>query len=406
MNRWLLHERYRSLAIAPDGFVDPYGLGHEAMTLDPANPGSLALVRELLGELLPLFTSRRVNIGLDETWELPRERLDEFFQWAATLRALPELDGHEVIIWGDMFSGHPELVAQVPAGVTVCEWGYDAGYPFGERTALLADAGIPFWVAPGTSSWLSIGGRVTNSIVNCREAVEAALANEGVGLLNTDWGDRGHLQQLPISDPGFAYGAAVAWCLAANADIDLGAALSAHAYDDTTGELATALLTIGDAHRLVTPQIPNHSILVMHLYFPQVRVGRGISRGVTVEELAAVNAALATARVTVDRAQSRRADAAELVDEVHWTIDVLELATDDALARLAGDGTLASIPEEQRLPFAARLDALTDRHRKLWLARNRPGGLPDSAAWLENLAAAYRTGQVDPEWGGWPAKFS
>jgi hexosaminidase len=406
MNRWLLHDRYRSLAIAPDGFVDPYGLGHEAMTLDPANPGSLALVRELLGELLPLFSSRRVNIGLDETWELPRERLDEFFQWAATLRALPELDGHEVIIWGDMFSGHPELVAQVPAGVTVCEWGYDAGYPFVERTALLADAGIPFWVAPGTSSWLSIGGRVTNSVTNCREAVEAALANGGVGFLNTDWGDRGHLQQLPISDPGFAYGAAVAWCLEANAGIDLGAALSAHAYNDPTRELATALLTIGDAHRLVTSQIPNHSILVMHLYFPQIRVGRGISRGVTVAELGAVNDALATARLAVDRSRSRRADAAELVDEVHWTIEVLELATDDALARLAGDGTLASIPEDQRLAFAVRLDALTDRHRRLWLARNRPGGLPDSVAWLENLGAAYRTGEVDPEWAGWPAKFS
>ena len=96
------------------------------MTIDPANPGSLALVRELLAELLPLFTSRRVNIGLDETWELPRERLGEYFEWVATLRALPELDGREVIIWGDMFSGDAELVAQLPGGVTVCEWGYDA----------------------------------------------------------------------------------------------------------------------------------------------------------------------------------------------------------------------------------------------------------------------------------------
>jgi hypothetical protein len=406
MNRWLLHDRYRSLAIASAGFVDPYGLGHEAMTLDPANPGSSALVRELLGELLPLFSSRRVNIGLDETWELPRERLGEFFQWIATLRALPELDGHEVIIWGDMFSGDPELVAQVPAGVTVCEWGYDAGYPFVERTATLADAGIPFWVAPGTSSWLSIGGRVTNSVTNCREAVEAALANGGVGFLNTDWGDRGHLQQLPISDPGLAYGAAVSWCLESNAALDLGAALSVHAYDDPTGELAAALLAIGDVHRALTPQIPNHSILVMHLYFPQIRIGRGITRGITVEELATVKSVLAAARAGVDRARPERADASRLAEELHWTIDVLELATDDARARLDGDGSLASIPEDVRRTLAERLDAIADRHRALWLARNRPGGLPDSAAWLANLGGAYRSGEVDPSWGGWPAKFS
>jgi hypothetical protein len=305
-----------------------------------------------------------------------------------------------------MFSGRPELVAQVPEGVTVCEWGYDAGYPFAERTEMLAAAGIPFWVAPGTSAWLSIAGRVTNATANCREAVAAALANGGAGFLNTDWGDRGHLQQLPVSEPGLAYGAAVAWCLAANADIDLAAALSAHAFADPTGGLAEALLTAGDAHRALTPQIPNHSILVMHLYFPQIRVGRGISRGATAEELHAVQRELADARAALDRARPARADAALLGDEVLWTIDVLALMTDDALARVAGDGTLASVPEAVRLELAARLDALTDRHRTLWLARNRPGGLADSARWLEHLGAAYRSGRPDPEWGGWPARFS
>ena len=406
MNRWLLHDRYRPLAIAPDGFVDPYGVRHAAMTIDPANPGSLELIRELLGELLPNFTSRRVQIGLDETWELPRERLGEFFAWIATLRALPELDGREVIIWGDMFSGHADLVAQVPKGVTVCEWGYDASYPFVERTAMLAAAGIPFWVAPGTSSWLSIAGRVANSVTNCREAAEAARANGGVGFLNTDWGDCGHLQQQPISEPGLAYGAAVSWCLDTNAELDLGAALSVHAFDDPTGDLAAALLTIGDAHRALTPQIPNHSILVMHLYFPQIRVGRGITRGITVEELDTVARELADARAALGRSRSRRADGAQLTAEVRWTIDVLELMTDDARARVAGDGTLASVPEAERLAFAERLDGLTDRHRALWLARNRPGGLVDSVTWLDNLGSAYRSGEPDRTWGGWPARFT
>jgi hexosaminidase len=406
MNRWLQHEPYRALAIAPDGFADPWGIRHEAMTIDPANPGSLALVRELLGELLPLFSSRRVNIGLDETWELPRERLGEFFTWMATLRALPELDGREVIVWGDMFSGDADLLAQLPGGVTVCEWGYDAGYPFRERTALLAGAGIPFWVAPGTSSWLSVGGRVTNAVENCREAMDAALANGGVGFLNTDWGDRGHIQQLPVSDPGLAFGAAVSWCLEANTDLDLGAALSAHAYDDPTGGLAAAVLAIGDAHRELTPQIPNHSILVMHLYFPQVRVGKRLMRGITPDELDAVDRRLADARAGVDRARSRRPDAAHLVDEVRWTIDLLALLVDDARARLAGDGSLASVPEQQRRAFADRLAALTLRYRARWLARNREGGLVDSVAWLDNLHAAYLSGAPDPTWGGWPEQFA
>src|SRR4029077_16408964 len=115
-----------------------------------------------------------------------------------------------------------------------------------------------------------------------------------------------------------------------NAELDLGAALSVHAYDDDTGRFAAALLAVGDAHRAVTPQIPNHSILVMHLYFPQIRVGRGITRGITGEELDAVKRLIAQARAAVDRARPRRTDAALLVQEMHWTVDVLELMADDA----------------------------------------------------------------------------
>ncbi len=102
---------------------------------------------------------------------------------------------------------------------------------------------------------------------------------EGSGYLNTDWGDMGHLQQSVISEPGLAYGAAVSWCLAANGDLDLGAALSTHVFGDPTGALADAVLALGDAHLLVTPQFPNMSALVMNLYYPQLPVGRGLTAG-------------------------------------------------------------------------------------------------------------------------------
>ena len=185
-------------------------------------------------------------------------------------------------MWGDMVSGRPDLVASLPRGVTVCEWGYDDWYPFDERCAVLAEAGVPFWVAPGTSSWMSILGRLTNARTTCRRAAAAALAHGGSGYLNTDWGDLGHLQQPVISEPGLAYGAAVSWCLAANGDLHLGAALSTHVFGDGTGALADAVLALGDAHRLVTPQFPNMSALVMNLYYPQLPVGRGLTAGLTV----------------------------------------------------------------------------------------------------------------------------
>jgi hypothetical protein len=400
MNRWLAHERYRPLAIEPDGFTDPYGITRDPMTIEPNDPRSLELVRELLAELLPLFTSRRVHVGLDEAWELPAERIDDFLSWTATLRALPELEGREMLMWGDMVSGRPDLVARLPAGVTVCEWGYDDWYPFDERCAVLAEARVPFWVAPGTSSWMSILGRVTNARHTCRRAAAAALAHGASGYLNTDWGDLGHLQQPVISEPALAYGAAVSWCLEANRDLDLAAALSVHVFQDAGGGLAEAVLSLGDAHRLVTPQFPNMSTLVMNLYYPQLPVGRGLTKGLVADELDGVERCLDDARAAARASQPDRPDGALLRDEVAFSADLVALLLKDARARFRGDGFLGSVPADERAELGAELDALTSRYRDLWLANNRPGGLDDSVGWLANLRRAYATGRPDPEWGG------
>ena len=305
-----------------------------------------------------------------------------------------------MLMWGDMISGHADQVARLPAGVTVCEWGYDDWYPFDERCAVLAEAGVPFWVAPGTSSWLSILGRFTNARATCSRAAAAALAHGGRGYLNTDWGDNGHLQQWVVSEPALAFGAAVSWCHDANEHLDIGAALSAHIFEDSTGALAAAVLALGDAHRLVTPQFPNMSTLVMNLYYPQFPVGRGLTAGLSTDELDAVERCLEGARTDASSARAARTDAAWLVDEVLYSIDLVSLLNRDARARLRGDGTLASVNEEERAALGASLDELMERSRALWLRRNRPGGLDDSLAWLANLRTGYVTGHPDPTWGG------
>jgi hypothetical protein len=307
-----------------------------------------------------------------------------------------------MLMWGDMLLGHPDRLATLPAGVTICEWGYDDTHPYDERCAALAEAGVPFWVAPGTSSWTSILGRHSNAITTCRIAAEAALAHGAAGYLNTDWGDQGHLQQWVVSEPALAYGAAVSWCLHTNADLDLAAGLSAHVFEDATGRLADAVISLGDAHRLITPQFPNMSALVSNLYYPQLPMGRSLTTGLVVDELDAVDACLEAARESVAHADAQRADAALLVAETMFGIDLVALLVRDARARLGADGTIGSVPESVRADLTRDLDALIVRYQERWLARNRPGGLDDSLAWLENLRSAYVTGQPDPGWGGLP----
>jgi hypothetical protein len=142
------------------------------------------------------------------------------------------------------------------------------------------------------------------------------------------------------------------------------------------------------------------STLVMNLYYPQLDVGRGLTTGLTAEQLDAVDECLASSRRAVLSARSGRPDGNRLVDEVVFSIDLITLLVHDLRARLRGDGSIGSVPADERARLGEDLDALVRRYRALWLGRNRPGGLEDSLTWLANLGAAYATGRPDPHWGG------
>jgi hypothetical protein len=401
--RWLRHERYRPLAIAPDGFDWVFGIHRPPLTLDPANPGSIALVTDLLDQLVPQFTSARVHVGMDEPWELPPERHGEWAGWLEALRALPVLGGRELLVWGDVPAAHPDLLARLPDGVTVCEWGYEADHPFGERTARLAEAGVPFWVCPGTSSWTSVAGRVDNMLGNVGAAARAGVAAGALGLLVADWGDMGHHQQPPVSDPGLAAAASFGWCAQAHEGLgpeELGALLDIHCYDDPAGETGRAAVRLGHAYAMVAPRPPNMSALALHLLLPQWPVGGALTGGLTPDDLERVEALCDDTDAALARARPRRADGALVVDELGATAALLRLSCHDARLRLAGDGTLASVAGHDRDTLVAELVAYTTEHRRLWRERFRPGGLADSTAWLEHLLSCYRTGQADRAWFG------
>jgi hexosaminidase len=388
MERFLVHPSYRRMAIDPEGFQWLGFLPRTPSTLDPRRDDAFELVSGLVdGWVDALPEAARFHIGLDEPWELGDELLPDYSAWLARLRALPALEGREALVWGDILAGHPELLASVPEGVTVCEWGYEADHPWAERLGRLADVGLSRWVCPGTSSWDSLLGRTTNMIGNIGGAVDAALADGSIdSMLLTDWGDWGHLQYQPASLPGFAWGAAQSWCRDTNRDLDLATALDAHAAEATGPGWGAALMGLGDAHLGWAFQVPNIAVCFLHLWMTQLPVSRADR-----SHADAVREAM--------RAAMRLGDVG---DELRTSVDLADLLLDDAVARTGtDDGMLASVPDGIRRPLADRMDAVIDAHRAHWLARNRPGGLDDSVAWLARVRDAYRTGEVDPEWLNW-----
>jgi len=75
MERWLKHPRYLPLAEAPDGAETPWGFRWQGpFSLCPTDPAAIDLLRDLYGQLLPNFTSKLFNAGLDETFDVGQGR--------------------------------------------------------------------------------------------------------------------------------------------------------------------------------------------------------------------------------------------------------------------------------------------------------------------------------------------
>ncbi|MCY7299610.1 MAG: beta-N-acetylhexosaminidase, partial [Ilumatobacteraceae bacterium] len=160
MERWLEHPRYAPLAALPGGYRNDQGGYEPAACVDPALPEAFELVAELVSNVAETFDSSLVHVGLDEPidlnpsvwdaifdvpgaavpWEhvdngafcvpLPEPRRTQYLQWVQRLRALPALDGRQMLMWADVMAPHPELLAEVPKGVTLVEWGYESTHPF------------------------------------------------------------------------------------------------------------------------------------------------------------------------------------------------------------------------------------------------------------------------------------
>lgn len=391
---WLNLPAYKHLAEVADGFETPWGRRPGSFSLAPVHPESITFLRGLYAELLPNFSSRMFNVGGDETWDLGQgqsktacERLGKgrvYLDFLLQIYRAVRESGRTPQFWGDIIVKYPGLVAELPADMIVLEWGYEAAHPFDEHGALFAASGLPFYVCPGTSSWCSISGRTDNAIANQVNAAENGLKHGAAGYLNTDWGDYGHWQVWPVSYLGFLTGAAFAWSLESNRTLDIPQALSWFAFRDPGGGLGRLAFDLGNVYHAPGVEPHNSSVLFWLLQWPlaQIRDYPGVSAAVFERSLQAVEAAAAP----LAQARMEHPGAGLIRSEFDLTVRLLRHACRRGLLALADDPVQAS---GLRRDLAADLDAIVGDFRRIWLARNRPGGLAESQALLEKLHLEY-----------------
>jgi hexosaminidase len=370
MERWLKHPRYLPLAECPDGAESPWGFRWKGpFSLSPTDPASLELIADLYSQLLPNFSSKLFNVGCDETFDIGQGRsrgvetaytdfLNKIFKLAAS-------HGRRIQFWADGILEHPNQIPAVPKDSIALAWGYEADHPFDQNAARLAEAGLSFYVCPGTSSWCSIAGRTDNMLANQRAAAEAGLRHGAIGYLNTDWGDFGHLQYWPISFAGLAAGAAFSWCLDSNRDIDLPAALDLQVFRDSAQVMGKLAIDLGNVYQLVGKLIPNRSVLFNRLVPSAAR--KDPMEGISPANLAKTAAAIRQIIRPLSHARMDRPDADLIRAEFANAAAMLDFAC-----------------RKQERDLSDVLKRVIDTHRNLWLARNRPGGLDDSLCRLSD----------------------
>ncbi len=386
---WLRRPRYAPLAETHGDWVFDGWPRSGPFSLCPVDPASLALVDDLLGQLLACFSSGLVNIGADETYDVgfgrsaeavaARGRAAVYGEFVAKVCSLAFRRGFRPMFWADIALSHPETLRLLPEQLIALAWGYEPDAPFARWCSEVRHAGRnrQVWVCPGTSSWRSIYGRTQERRLNLRAAAVQGVAGGATGYLVCDWGDTGHHQQWPVMMHAIANGAQAAWNAGQAGAFDPRAA-SLHALGDESLRVGPWLEALGDADlalrevclplsRPGTPgRLRNQSAL-----FNDLHNWRGAA-GAEVGPMALWESARERVRIlgeVLPRAQN-----SQLEDELRHTAQVAAFAADRAVQRRAPGG----LSREQRTELRGRLEGLVSDHRRLWLLRSREGGLESS----------------------------
>ncbi|MCD6449987.1 MAG: family 20 glycosylhydrolase [Thermotogaceae bacterium] len=383
MAKWLIHDKYKHLAETTE-FTTPWGEKWSIpFSLSPVVPESINFVDNLYKQLLPHFESKKFNVGCDETFDLcqgkSKEECDKkgegrvYFEFLLEIYELVKKYGKTMMFWGDIIKNHPELVEKLPKDVIALIWGYEEDHPYEKECKIFAESHVPFYVCPGTSSWLSFIGRYDNMKGNIENSVLNGKRYGSLGVLVTDWGDNGHWQHLPFSVPGFAYAADLSW----NADNanknDFERRYSLHVFKDVTGKIGEVLKELGNAYKKTKVLIPNSTIFARVFTHPEY-IEKYLERyEVKTESLEKAKESILKALNELESIEKFE-DADIVKREIKNGAEFATLSI-DILIEYIKAGDIEKISEEKKKEFTEKLNNLANDLKALWLVRNKEGGL-------------------------------
>lgn len=377
LHRWLRHPDYIHLAEAPDGYTTPWGEKRSGpFSLNPVLPESLQLLSGWYDELFPNFTSEWVNVGCDEAFDLgqgasrsaceARGKGRVYLDYLMEVKKRVEARGRKMMFWGDIILHHPDMIPHLEKDLIALVWGYEADHPFEKECRAFAEATVPFWVCPGTSTWNSIAGRIDNALENMNRAASAGKQFGASGFMITEWGDNGHWQTMPFSTMALAAGAETAWT---------GKAPDARTLAKTIPD-GEVICDLGRVY--LDAGFPLHNTSPL---FPLIRFSEPdkITGQWTIERLQ-------QALDHLNECEKRIPDeAGRWREELRLGARMLRHAAERGLWLKNGR------PREATKTLAREVGFILDELSRLWLERNRPGGLEESIEPLKMRQSEYQS---------------
>ncbi len=210
-------------------------------TIAPSDERSFPLIASMIDEYMVLFRTDKFNICCDETFDLGKGKnagkdVGELYMgFLKKLCAHVAAQGKTPMFWGDIVLKHPGVLSDLPAGAICLNWGYGPNETE-DATRTFAEVGAVQYVCPGTSSWNWFIPLMDTGYRNIRCMAAYGRKHGAQGLLNTDWGDYGHVSDPRFSLPGMICGACASWGDLPEEEA-LHTAISCLTYGDRSGRL-------------------------------------------------------------------------------------------------------------------------------------------------------------------------
>ena len=214
--------KLRTLGELPEDADRPFSFieRQQHHTFNAGDPRAFATACAMVDDVCAPVNSVQCNIGGDETFDLGRGRSralarrigrDELYaRWMNAMVAHVRRRDGRVQMWADIALSMPGVMARLPQDVVMLNWDY-APHVNEANVKAIADTGLPQLVCPAVHAWNELIPRVNDAWSNISEMARLGAIHGARGMLVTDWGDFGHINDPRMALPGMIFGSTCAW---------------------------------------------------------------------------------------------------------------------------------------------------------------------------------------------------